>query len=220
MNNLMKQALGLLLVFYLLFIGIGAAVLLIINFPNLNDGNLVFSHLDGDKPQFILLVPHLDGYKLQLLFFGTIINSSDSILLILAFLSGVAGSFLHTAQSLSSYIGNGTFKASWAVWYFLRPWIGGILGFAVYLVLRAGLVGGGSVVNINPYGVVSLGILGGWFSKTTTDKLQEVFETLFKTDADKQRKDKLIKDKLKVDNKDKLKKDDNDKPKEDDNFSN
>ena len=44
---------------------------------------------------------------------------------------------------------------------------------------------------MNPYGIVAIGILGGWFSKATTDKLQEVFETLFKTDADKQRKDKL-----------------------------
>ena len=33
--------------------------------------------------------------------------------------------------------------------------------------------------------------LSGWFSKTTTDKLQEVFETLLKTDQDKKRKDKL-----------------------------
>ncbi|ACK66187.1 hypothetical protein PCC8801_2158 [Rippkaea orientalis PCC 8801] len=172
-----EHFLGVLLVFYLLVIGIGAALLLIINFPNLNDGNLIFPHLDGDQPQFIP--------------FGTIIHSSDSILLILAFLSGMAGSFLHAAQSLSTYIGNNRFKASWAIWYFLRPWIGGILGFAVYLVLRAGLIGGGSVVNINPYGVISLGILGGWFSKTTTDKLQEVFETLFKTDADENRKDKL-----------------------------
>jgi hypothetical protein len=50
-------------------------------------------------------------------------------------------------------------------------------------------MGGGP--DVNPYGVAALGALGGWFSKTTTDKLQEVFETLFKTDADKERTDKL-----------------------------
>ena len=44
---------------------------------------------------------------------------------------------------------------------------------------------------MNPYGIVALGLLGGWFSKIATDKLQEVFETFFKTDQDKQRKDKL-----------------------------
>jgi hypothetical protein len=110
-------------------------------------------------------------------------------LICLALLAGAAGSFLHATQSLSSYIGNDTFKPSWATWYLLRPWIGAVLGFAIYFALRTGLVAG--VDTVNPYGVVAIGFLGGWFSKTTTDKLQEVFETCFKTDADKNRKDKL-----------------------------
>jgi hypothetical protein len=110
-------------------------------------------------------------------------------LILLAALAGIAGSFLHAAQSLSSYVGNASFKSSWTVWYLLRPWIGGILGLAIYFTFRAGLVAGASAVN--PYGVVALGLLGGWFSKTTTDKLQEVFETLFKTDEDRKRRDKL-----------------------------
>jgi hypothetical protein len=110
--------------------------------------------------------------------------------MLIALAAGLAGSFIHGAQSLSSYLGNEQFKLSWAPWYILRPWIGGILGIAVYVTFRAGLVGGASLVN--PYAVVALGLLGGWFSKTTADKLQEVFETLFKTDEDKNRKDKLV----------------------------
>ena len=176
-KSLLYLSLVVTLVIYLLVIGIGAALILMINFPNLEDGNVLFPHLDGDKPKFIP--------------FGTI-GSAASGLMMLAFLSGVAGSFLHAAQSLSSYIGNATLKLSWMVWYVLRPWIGGVLGLAIYFVFRAGLVGGGSVANVNPYGVVAVGLLGGWFSKTTTDKLQEVFETLFKTDEDKKRKDKLF----------------------------
>lgn len=168
---------GIFLLFYLFVVGIGAAALLVSNFPDMQDGNLVFPNVDGDK---IKLFP-----------FGTV-GKAASGLITLAFLSGVAGSFLHAAQSLSTYMGNAAFKLSWTAWYILRPWIGGILGLAIYFVFRAGLVGGGSVVNVNPYGVVALGLLGGWFSKTTTDKLQEVFETLFKTDEDKKRKDKLL----------------------------
>jgi hypothetical protein len=167
---------GIILLIYLLLIGICAVAFLIINFPDMKDGNLVFPNVAGDKINFIP--------------FGAI-GKAASGLLMLAFLSGVAGSFLHAAQSLSTYIGNAAFKFSWGTWYLLRPWIGGILGLAIYFVFRAGLIGGGSVVNVNPYGVVALGLLGGWFSKTTTDKLQEVFETLFKTDEDKKRKDKL-----------------------------
>jgi hypothetical protein len=71
----------------------------------------------------------------------------------------------------------------------LRPWIGAVLAFAVYFALRAGLVTGAE--GLNPYGVVATGVLAGWFSETTTDKLQEVFGTLFKTDEDRIRKDKL-----------------------------
>jgi hypothetical protein len=110
-------------------------------------------------------------------------------LICLAFLAGIAGSFIHAGQSYSSYLGNRTFKASWTAWYLLRPWIGGVLGLSLFFAVRAGFVTGQDAVN--PYAVVALGLLGGWFSKTTSDKLQEVFETLFKTNADRERADKL-----------------------------
>lgn len=156
--------LAMFLLVYLFLAGIGAAVGVVIIFPaGAQEGAGAASQVLG--------------------------MSKQQQLILLAALAGVAGSFLHAAQSLSSYIGNGSFKASWTVWYFLRPWIGGILGFAIYFALRAGLVGGTDAVN--PYGVVALGVLGGWFSKTTTDKLKEVFETLFLTDEDQRRKDKL-----------------------------
>ncbi len=160
------------LLIYLLVVGIGAAVTIVLNFP----GN----EIAKDAKTF----SEHQGF----LRFGKL--SPDQGLILLAFVAGVAGSFLHAGQSLITFVGNESFKASWTAWYLFRPWIGGVLGFAIYFALRAGLIGGASAVN--PYGVVALGLLGGWFSKTTTDKLQEVFETLFKTDADKDRKDKLI----------------------------
>jgi hypothetical protein len=167
------------LVIYLLVLGIGAAIGVVVNFPSEKDGVVHFVEDAQGRPVF---VPQLN------------IRSTDQGLVLIAFLAGVAGSFLHAAQSLTSYVGNDQFKSSWAAWYFLRPWIGGILGFAMYFVFRAGLVAG--VAAVNPFGVVSIGVLGGWFSKTTTDKLQEVFETLFKTDADKERANKLDADEV------------------------
>jgi len=162
------------LVIYLLLIGLGSAIEVAVNFPQESNGSITFPVGEDGQQQF---VP-----------FGSI-GSVDQGLVLLAFFAGAAGAFLHAAQSLSSYVGNNAFRASWTAWYFLRPWIGGILGIAIYIVFRAGLIAGASAAN--PYGVAALGILGGWFSKTTTDKLQEVFETLFKTDEDKHRKDKL-----------------------------
>ena len=162
------------LVVYLLVVGVGASALMILNFPHEIDDALAFPHSEGGKPVFIP--------------FGEL-GSPDQGLLLLALLAGITGSFLHASQSPSSYIGNADFKASWTVWYLLRPWIGGTLALALYFAFRAGLIAGASAVN--PYGVVALGLLSGWFSKTTTDKLQEVFETLLSTDQDKKRKDKL-----------------------------
>lgn len=168
---------GVALVFYLLLTGIGATVLAVDNFPQISQTN-------GGRLEFPNTQP--DG-RVDFWPFGGLLPEQG--LLLLAFMAGMTGSFLHASQSLAGYIGNKTFRASWTVWYALRPWIGGVLGVVIYFVARAGLMGGGA--NTNPYGVAALGALGGWFSKTTTDKLQEVFETLFKTDADKDRTDKM-----------------------------
>ncbi len=175
MNQLEERrnlTVGTFLVLYLLVVGVGAAALVIANFPD---------------P--IAATPTAGSPATQPEFWPFGNTSSVRVLLALAFFAGMAGSFLHAAQSLSSYLGNRTFRASWAVWYMLRPWIGGILGLIIYVVLRAGLMGGGP--DVNAYSIAALGALGGWFSKTATDKLQEVFETLFKTDADAQRTGKL-----------------------------
>lgn len=183
----------LVLVLYLLGVGVGAAAVVIINFPTETDTGIVFPKNavveEGEDSQDIAEETKVgDEEKPIFVPFGEL-GSAGQGLLLLAFLSGIAGSFLYAAQSLSSYVGNKTFKASWFTWYLLRPWVGGLLGFALYAAIRAGLVAGTGAVN--PYGVVALGLLGGWFSKTTTDKLQEVYQTLFQTKQDEQRQDKL-----------------------------
>lgn len=173
--------LAIVLVIYLLGAAIGAAAVVIINFPKESNGEITFPAKNQNNETVFFPFGRLRSSDRDL--------AIDQGLAILALMAGIAGSFLHTAQSLSSYIGNRTFKASWTTWYFLRPLIGGILGITLYFALRAGVVAGASTMN--PYVVVAFGLLGGWFSKTTTDKLQEVFETLFTSNQDQQRRDKL-----------------------------
>lgn len=194
------------LVVYIFILGIGAAGLLLWNFPSEKAGKISFPHkpvkVAGSKTPTTISAPgdtNTDSSSERdsdVIAFVPLpgISTAGQGLIVLAFLAGMAGSFIHAAQSIASFVGNGTFKSRWAPWYLMRPWIGGVLGLAIYVTFRAGLVTGAG--SVNPFGVVALGLLGGWFSKTTTDKLQEVFETLFKTDEDKKRKDKLKEAKL------------------------
>jgi len=124
-------------------------------------------------------------------------KNSGQGLLILAILAGILGSFMHAAQSLTSYVGNKTFEPSWVMWYILRAPIGAVLGAFLYFVIRAGLLTTNTDV-VSPYGVVAIAGLGGWFSKQATDKLAEIFDQLFSSSSDANRKDKLKPDKLAV----------------------
>ncbi len=105
------------------------------------------------------------------------------------------GSFVHGATSLADYIGNNNFKKSWSWFYLLRPVIGMALALVFYFVIRGGfLTTSGGAKDINPYGIAALAGLVGMFSKQATDKLSEVFGTLFRSapgEGDAKRSDSL-----------------------------
>jgi len=108
-------------------------------------------------------------------------------LLWLVLLGGALGSFLHTAQSYSDYVGYGKLKSNWAWWYAFRPFIGAGLALVFYAAARGGFmaIATGSTAKaseLNPFGVVSIAALVGMFSKAATTKLGDVFDTLFKSD--------------------------------------
>jgi hypothetical protein len=137
----------------------------------------------------IAIFPHANGATPIVLEFGdlnlfghTFVTAprNDQGFLLLALGAGILGSFMHAAQSLAAYVGNREFRRSWILWYVLRPFIGGVLGMLFYFVIRAGLITP-TADAVSPYGVVSFGALAGWFSKQATDKLAEVFDTLFGT---------------------------------------
>jgi hypothetical protein len=117
-------------------------------------------------------------------------------LLLIVMIAGALGSFIHTATSFSDFVGNRKLTTSWIWWYLLKPFIGMALALVLYLVVRGGLLAPGAEAGkqINIYGVVALAALAGMFSKQATDKLSEVFGTLFQTKTgagDEKRKDSL-----------------------------
>lgn len=111
-------------------------------------------------------------------------TSFDERLILLVIIAGMLGSFVHGATSLADYIGNNKFNKKWTWFYLLRPTIGMALALVFYFVIRGGfLTTSGGAKDINPYGIAALAGLVGMFSKQATDKLSEVFGTLFRAAA-------------------------------------
>jgi hypothetical protein len=108
--------------------------------------------------------------------------SPETSLFLLIFAAAAVGSFVHAATSFVTYAGNRTLRRSWIVWYFFRTLIGIALATVVYLVVRAGFFASASdPEEVSPFGVAAIAGLTGLFSKQATDKLQEVFDVIFRT---------------------------------------
>jgi len=104
-----------------------------------------------------------------------------TLLLLVAVLSAL-GSYVHAAQSFVDFAGNRRLVVSWIWWYPFRIFIGVALAEIFYFAIRAGFFGTDTPTQfINPYGIAAVAGLVGLFSKQATDKLREVFETLFQT---------------------------------------
>jgi hypothetical protein len=122
-------------------------------------------------------------------------TSFDERLLLLVIVAGMLGAFVHGATSLADYIGNNSFNKSWTWFYLLRPAIGMSLALVFYFAIRGGFLSTtGGAKDINPYGIAALAGMVGMFSKQATDKLSEIFGTLFRSapgKGDAQRGDSL-----------------------------
>jgi len=119
------------------------------------------------------------------------ISDPDARLILIAALSALLGSFVHSATSFATYLGNHKLLRAWVGWYVLRPVIGMALGLVFYFLLRAGLVTTESAAAVNEFGVAALSALAGMFSKQAADKLEEVFDGVLASPKDAARADKL-----------------------------
>jgi hypothetical protein len=126
--------------------------------------------------------------------------SSDQRMFLTVIAAGAVGSLIHTLTSLGDYIGNQKLSGNWLWWFVLRTPIGVALALVFYLLLRGGLIvptmqqTGGSqdaTALISPYGIAGFSALAGMFSRQATDKLREVFETLFTAQKPVKRDDPL-----------------------------
>ena len=119
--------------------------------------------------------------------------TEETRLLLLVILAGALGSYIHALKSLADFIGNRTLTASWAWFYVSRPFLGMALAVIFYAALRGGFLAGSpaDVKAVNPFGAFTVAALVGMFTDSATQKLAEIFDTLFKTSD--QRKDKLQK---------------------------
>jgi hypothetical protein len=130
------------------------------------------THQPRAAPEYL----HVVGTSLRITF------TPDTALLVLVVVASALGGFVHTATSFSTYVGNQRLSQSWLWWYVLRTFIGIALAVSFYFALRAGLLSAQvSGDSINPYGVAAIAALVGLFSKQATDKLRELFETMFRT---------------------------------------
>lgn len=131
--------------------------------------------------------------------FGWLGNSfsltAEGGLLLLVLVFGALGAYIHTVTSFVDYVGNRRLTSSWIWWYFMRPFIGSALALIFYVAIRGGFFAQEAQTgDINPFGIAALAGLAGLFSKQATDKLKEVFDTLFGIapgKGDDQRRDSL-----------------------------
>jgi len=115
----------------------------------------------------------------------------NTILLILVALMGFLGNMVHIASSFTAFIGNGTFKRTWILWYFVKPFTAAALAIIIYLVIRAGFLSYGTgAAGISLFGVLSLAAFAGLFTDSATLKLGEIFDVIFKPKDNRQ--DKLL----------------------------
>jgi hypothetical protein len=117
---------------------------------------------------------------------------SQGQLFLAALLMGGIGSYIHAVNSFVTYVGTRSFTSSWGPWYLLRPFMGVAMALVFYVVVRGGvLVLSGGVSQVDPYAMMTVAALAGMFSKQASDKLAEVFDTIFRSRADAERGDKL-----------------------------
>lgn len=131
--------------------------------------------------------------KVTILWGSLLVNiTANDRLMLISILMGVIGAMVHAMTSFADFVGNRRLVRSWLPWYFMRPMIGGGLALFFYIGFRAGLLTSSIAQgDINPFGIAAIGGLAGMFSKQATDKLNEVFSTMFKTSSDDNRGGKL-----------------------------
>jgi Putative Ig domain len=149
-----------------------------------NEGKLSFPAEFAVVPPSDLKIPvSLFGYGFRM--------NPEMRLVLLVLVAGALGSYIHAIKSLADFMGNRTLTTSWFWWYVTRPFLGMPLAFIFYAALRGGFLVGtpADVKAVSPFGAFTVAALVGMFADKASQKLGELFDTLFRTEDP--RKDKL-----------------------------
>jgi hypothetical protein len=124
----------------------------------------------------------------------------ETQLLLIVLLAGALGCMIHALRSITVFLGNRSAVTSWFWWYITRPLLGMALALIFYAVLRGGFLAGSpaDAKVVSPFGVLAMGALVGMFTEKASDKLAEIFGTLFQSKTEDASKDKLKKVSIKT----------------------
>lgn len=113
------------------------------------------------------------------------------LLLCLVLVLGALGAQIQALLSLADYVGNKAYDPSWNFYYLKRPLVGAVVALLLFSALSGGILKGeGASVAIQGFwGMASICLLAGLFSRQAMDKMGQVFGVLFATDTS--RKDPL-----------------------------
>lgn len=115
---------------------------------------------------------------------------NNTTVLWLIIIIGVLGASIHGITSVSEYVGNNTFDSNWALWYYLRPFVGALLALLSYWFLRAGLF----TIDLSTqdlYGILAVAGLIGIFSKQALYKISDIANAVFTSNHESNLKNKL-----------------------------
>ena len=127
-------------------------------------------------------------------FFGWHWQITDELrFLLMVLLAGALGSSVFALKSFADYLGNEKLSESWFTFYLIQPVEGAGIAFVFYVVVRGGFFSGTStdLKTVNMFGVCAIAALAGMFSDTAFQKLNEVFDTMFKANVTDARSGKI-----------------------------
>lgn len=114
-------------------------------------------------------------------------------LILLSLLFGVIGSTVHALSSLINYVGTTRYNHNWFLWYLGRPVIGGIIALIFYVIIRGGILSvNAQPGDLNYFGIAAISVIAGLLATEGTQKIRDIFSTLFGTTANREKGEEII----------------------------
>lgn len=122
----------------------------------------------------------LDPQCVRIRLLGTFPISNEERLVLIVLLCGALGALLHGLRSLRWYVGTRHLKQSWLLQYYVFPFLGALLAFGIYTVLRGGFFNPATdVSDTNPLSFAAAAFLVGLFNEEAIEKLREIARAFF-----------------------------------------